>query len=182
MNSFLALGRYSEYGWIERERKKKVQSPLDEVLYFKARVLYKLVIFRTNPGHVRSVHRTQSLSSILSHGTGQPSCDSSWFLTFLGSLGKSLNSYPGCHCRLILPQFLINTWLGALRCWAGSRKSLIRGQVHWTHKAPVHLASKHLHVVFVPFKVYIFRVPLWRKDTKGTLEEQSLPMSHNSQQ
>lgn len=59
------------------------------------------------------------------------------------------------------------------------KELLLRGQFPWTHKAPVHLASKHLHVALVPFKVYIFRVPLWRKDTKGTLVEQALLISYN---
>lgn len=44
----------------------------------------------------------------------------------------------------------------------------------------MHLGSEHLHVVFVPFKIYIFRVPLWRKDTNGTLVEQTLPISYNA--
>lgn len=43
---------------------------LDEDLYF-TRVLCELQIFRTNSEHVRSVHGTQSLSSILSRGTYQ---------------------------------------------------------------------------------------------------------------
>lgn len=44
----------------------------------------------------------------------------------------------------------------------------------------MRLGSEHLHVVFVPFKVYVFRVPLWRKDTNGTQMEQTLPISYKA--
>lgn len=44
----------------------------------------------------------------------------------------------------------------------------------------MRLGSEHLHVVFVPFEVYVFRVPLWTKDTNGTWMAQTLPISSNA--
>lgn len=57
--------------------------------------------------------------------------------------------------------------------------SLIRGQVSWPHRAPVHLGSKHLHLAFAPVKAYVSRGQLWRKARKGTLVEQTLLISYN---
>lgn len=50
---------------------------------------------------------------------------------------------------------------------------VIRGQVHWAQRGPVHLGSKELRVLS-PFQVDVFRVPLWGKTEKVSCYKQIL--------